>query len=950
MIRALAALLVLAALVGGIPIVLWRLGGWPLPQSLPSLAELRVALTRPLPDQVIANTLVTLAWGWWAHFLVCLSTETVSAMRGRLPLRIPAGRLSQAIAGRLIGAILLMTPPASYVQPAAVAAPGPVSVMGVTAPSLSHLAPDQRGSKLDVVGVGRPAEEIAISHRSVLKPYVVQVKRPGEPRDTLWGIADRHLGDPLRWPEIWQLNRGRPLPEPPGGRFTDFNRIWPGQELLLPADAVGIPPTDDRSNVPPLAPHSAQPRPPEQQEPTPPTNQPSPSTPTAPTAAPPQSAPASSPPPASLTSPEHPHDGGLLRVISALGGAGLLAVGVIVLVTRLRRRQQRARRSGRRIPLPTGPTADVEIGLRRTQEPDTARFLDLALRTLAHAARQAGGPAPEVLAVLLTPEHLEVRLADPSDAAPPLFERAAPDRWRLARTTPTDLLEQAAAEAVAPLPALVTAGMVEDTRVLLNLEAPGMVALTGDPISARALLDACAVELATSVWSDYLDLILVGFGDELALGPLERVRHAATLGEVLPALERRTQRARQLLDAEGYRSALTARMTSKTPDSWTPTVVLCASPPSPAALARLFPTDHEPHGLPLAILAASELPPPAWRVELADGHATIDALDLTVRSVQLTPEAYQAIVKLLSTAASTQDVEPDTPPYDTLHRPAPSDARAVEIVGHDDTELAQPTLPHSAPEERLAQAAQIELCVLGRIQLRGVPRIQRAKALELIAYLALHPAGVDLERLWEALWPERPLNRPTLHSAASVARAHLGDTPNGTLYLPMAREGLYRLSPLIGLDWTRFQTLTQLAAQDDTRAVAALRQALELVRGIPLEGTTPGDYEWAFVHRTEMESAIGDAAEQLARHYLDQGSHADATWSARRGLLASPYDERLYRQLMRAAYDAGNPAGVDTIMRELLHVLDAEDEPIDDLHPETVQLYKKLRGTRLLRS
>jgi hypothetical protein len=37
-------------------------------------------------------------------------------------------------------------------------------------------------------------------------------------------------------------------------------------------------------------------------------------------------------------------------------------------------------------------------------------------------------------------------------------------------------------------------------------------------------------------------------------------------------------------------------------------------------------------------------------------------------------------------------------------------------------------------------------------------------------------------------------------------------------------------------------------------------------------------------------------------------------------------------------------------MRELLHVLDAEGEPVDELHPETVELYKKLRGTRLLRT
>ena len=60
--------------------------------------------------------------------------------------------------------------------------------------------------------------------------------------------------------------------------------------------------------------------------------------------------------------------------------------------------------------------------------------------------------------------------------------------------------------------------------------------------------------------------------------------------------------------------------------------------------------------------------------------------------------------------------------------------------------------------------------------------------------------------------------------------------------------------------------------------------------------------------------------------------------------LASPYDERLYRVLMRAADSAGNPAGVDAVWRELLSVLDADLELVDDeLHPETIALYAALR-------
>ncbi len=236
-------------------------------------------------------------------------------------------------------------------------------------------------------------------------------------------------------------------------------------------------------------------------------------------------------PPGSATSPDEGQGGEILRIVTGLAGAGLLAVGVIALLTRLRRRQQRSRRPGRRIPLPTGTDADVEVALRTTQQPDTAHFLDLALRALTHATRQAGLAAPEVQAVLVTPDQVEVRLDHPSEQAPSPFQQAAPDRWRLPRSTPADQLAEAAAQAVAPIPALVTVGQVEDTRVMLNLEAASMVALAGDPVDARAMLDAFAVELATSVWSDHLDLVLVGFGEEL--GPLERVRHITTIEDYL---------------------------------------------------------------------------------------------------------------------------------------------------------------------------------------------------------------------------------------------------------------------------------------------------------------------------------------------------------------------------------------------------------------------------------
>jgi nucleoid-associated protein YgaU len=52
------------------------------------------------------------------------------------------------------------------------------------------------------------------------------------PGDTLWAIAARALGDPLRWHEIWSRNRGHRMAT--GERFTDADVIRPGWRLLLP--------------------------------------------------------------------------------------------------------------------------------------------------------------------------------------------------------------------------------------------------------------------------------------------------------------------------------------------------------------------------------------------------------------------------------------------------------------------------------------------------------------------------------------------------------------------------------------------------------------------------------------------------------------------------------------------------------------------------------------------
>src|SRR5205085_5789147 len=81
------------------------------------------------------------------------------------------------------------------------------------------------------------------------------------PHDSLWKLAEDHLGDGLRWREIWQLNEGRVFPD--GRRFHDSNLIQPGWALTMPADAVGLATTTVPVSAPTPAPESpASPAPP----------------------------------------------------------------------------------------------------------------------------------------------------------------------------------------------------------------------------------------------------------------------------------------------------------------------------------------------------------------------------------------------------------------------------------------------------------------------------------------------------------------------------------------------------------------------------------------------------------------------------------------------------------------------------------------------------------------
>jgi hypothetical protein len=82
----------------------------------------------------------------------------------------------------------------------------------------------------------RPSSPVVKAVRIVPRaPHVVVAAAPAirvHRGDTMWAIAGRTLHDPMRWREIWRLNRGKLMRT--GQRFTDPNLIRPGWALQIP--------------------------------------------------------------------------------------------------------------------------------------------------------------------------------------------------------------------------------------------------------------------------------------------------------------------------------------------------------------------------------------------------------------------------------------------------------------------------------------------------------------------------------------------------------------------------------------------------------------------------------------------------------------------------------------------------------------------------------------------
>ncbi|SCE66818.1 LysM domain-containing protein [Micromonospora viridifaciens] len=207
----LGALVVLCAVLVGGPIALLAFAGNPLPDHLPTLAEVGTALTSRDDGQLFLRALAVVGWFGWATFAFSVLVELLAAALRRPAPRLPGMHRQQRAAAALVGSVALIL----------AASPAAASAATLTAPHPAAASPAT--SAAPHPAAASPAAPSARASSEAGEPAVYRVAKG----DYLGTVAERYLDDFERYREVARLNR-----------LADPDRIHPGQLLKLPEGAV----------------------------------------------------------------------------------------------------------------------------------------------------------------------------------------------------------------------------------------------------------------------------------------------------------------------------------------------------------------------------------------------------------------------------------------------------------------------------------------------------------------------------------------------------------------------------------------------------------------------------------------------------------------------------------------------------------------------------------------
>lgn len=879
--RGLMALIAIAALLGGVPYALWTWGGGaPWPQSAPGEGW----LTESLGAEQILGVLVAILWLAWAHFAICVAVEFV---QGRGARRIPGGAVgTQSLARRLVASAMLLVGSAAVAMPTATATTsGPnvehSAVAGMTGSgggdtlqtANQSTAPEQTSAKQVKQKVSKNAE--LKPGLAIRTPQGVQYEvQPPHQRqyDCLWDIAERYLGDGLRWKEIYQLNKN--LEQPDGHALQDPDLIYPGWVLHLPDDANGpgiitLDGTDDTKQMDNRTDKQNQNKAKSGQD-------------------------SDDKEHLLVRGDDQQEAGGSGGSSNDVGewaaplgvGGGLVAASVLLALRRRRGWQGGGPGGG------GGLKPGDEANLRLAADGPAALLVDRSMRQLAHATYQGGHSVPPVRAAYVNEQSLTLAFETPAMMTIPEGWRSSPDgrMWMVDRAV-ADGFDPPYGTA-SPCRTLTTVGQTSDgTVVMANLAgAHGVVALGGVATTAYEVALSMAVELCTGPWTDTLPVGVVGFAENLTDLAPDRVRQA---GDVDSALAHAA--------------------------STRPGVLLVAQPLSPEHEQRIAAAIGQGQLAGAVVIGAARQA--AWQLEVtADARLVNPQLGLDVAAQRIPTAAASRMIELFRWADAGR---PATPA-----RVAPQ-----PVPGFDPKLL-----------ERGAKAA-VSVQLLGPVKVDAPGEIEADRvdlATEIVAYLALHPAGVHPSVLASAIWPRGATDEVVAATIGHVQR-WLGRHSDDQERLFQDDEQRWRLDLRdVRVDWHVLQALVARAerAEDPTMDLSA---ALSCVEGPALDELPAHRYSWLanIAAVRDIQTTVVAVATRVSSVAADTGNLGLAHESLRTGLDMVPSCEELWRAELRLTHKHDAADALQRLVDEMYDAIGRHGSP-RGAEPQTTALVEEL--------
>lgn len=951
------------------PVALVRFVGNPFPGRLPSWQEVTDSIVRGgISDGTVIRILAVLAWVIWAQLAAAVMVEAVAVLRGTPSPKLPLLPGVQSLAAHWLAAATLVATPLGG-GTSAEAIPIALTVTVDEAPAAIQMV----SSEAQLTHVGFPAEQPepppAVERR--LAEHVV------ERHDSLWDIAERHLGDPFRWQEIRDLNVGRVQPDgetlQPG-----FELIHPGWHLLVPSpsDVTGTAKTD----------HTARPgehlwgiaeeaierrsgRPASGDEVRPywqrliDENRDRLIDPADPNlirsgqvfALPDLEAPPASP--ATVESEE---------AVEAAPEAEQRKPAV---------ERPEASTTTRPSPSPSDPPVrEHKAPVQDDVAPDTAAGVERGL--VAPILGVAGAAlSTAVLAIVRRRQRHRAVTAPHGHGPPPMPDEFNEMRTELAVRADEEgqshleaaLCTVAAHVAKSPglrgrRPVLV---QVTAKRIEVLLDQPALPAPPGWQPQASGAVWACSRPVApadvgvpspalVTVGAEegisfMLDLEALGLvtvdGDEeqvaalgrsillelyhkastdatalVVVGDLdvpddEAVRRSACWQDVEQDVLAWGRQSRRVLEANRIPNVFAARGSGRPLDGLAPLVVLCDSLPASEGFHQV--RDLASGGAAVAVVVFGAESADGTHLHLQDDQLTIHSLGLRCRPQGVAPGAAPAVQALVTAA----------------------DRPAVPLVSFDEPEVID-----LRADEYEDPPYDVLVKVLGEICVVGGNRGLTPKETALFTYVALHE-GCSVDRLEEAIWPTRmESRRRQVHNIASQVRSALGSD-----HFPASVDSRYSVGRRVQRDIDLLsRRATYAASQTPARAIATLRGALELVESPPF-GYRYADrwsYVWVDLEHWSAgtEAKVVEVAWRLWHLCHDDGDFDGAIWAARRGLSASPANSELTEALMRAYVAAGDRDAAEEVF--VGHAKALERLDIDEPAPTTVDLWNAIRSGR----